>query len=173
MTLEQPAMRHYKAVMVADADFESAGEEPYCGLSGRIGYGAWLSLIRRQADESAVEMGSNCNQITFMIDDEGVICGFGQLRPIDTFDVLTWAGHIGYSVPPSLRGRGYATLLLQMLLQRAYARGMEKVLLTCDVDNYASQRVIEKCGGKFEGLYTDQGYNKRRYWFKKEDVLHD
>jgi len=127
MRLEQPQMRHYKQVMLADEDFEAAGEEPYCGLSGRIGYGTWLTLIRRQAQPSAVQMGYNCNQIYFMTDDEGVICGFGQLRPIDTEDVLTWAGHIGYSVPPSLRGRGYATQLLRMLLEEAFRRGVRDV----------------------------------------------
>ena len=56
-------------------------------------------------------------------------------------------GHIGYSVVPWKRGHGYATLALRLLLPEARREGLAYVELTTDVDNIASQRVIEANGG--------------------------
>ena len=57
-------------------------------------------------------------------------------------------GHIGYSVVPWKRQRGYATRALQLLLPEARSEGLEYVELTCDTDNLASQRVVEANGGE-------------------------
>lgn len=167
MKLVKPRMLHYKAVMQADKDFESAGEEPYCGCRGRVGYMGWLALIDKQSKPECMQYGSNPNEIYFMVDDEGTILGFGQLRPYDTHDAMTWAGHIGYSVPPSLRGMGYAKALLQSLLEMGFERGMDRIVLTCDVDNDASRHIIENAKGKFVGYYRDAQFNKRKYYFYK------
>jgi predicted acetyltransferase len=56
-------------------------------------------------------------------------------------------GHIGYSVVPWKRRRGYATLALGLILPDAHAEGLEHVEITTDVGNVASQRVIEANGG--------------------------
>lgn len=58
-------------------------------------------------------------------------------------------GHIGYAVVPWKRRKGYATQGLQQLLPDAKALGLSYVELTVAHDNTISQRVIEKCGGKF------------------------
>ncbi len=164
-TLESPNARHYKALMRVDRDFEAAGEEPYCGVQSKPGFWLWLWTLREQARPEAVELGANPNEIYFLVNEQGDICACGQFRPLDTEDVLTWAGHIGYSVPPSLRGRGYAQELLHRLLDLAFERGLERVLLTCDEDNAPSRHVIEKAGGLYAGSYRERGYNKRQYWF--------
>lgn len=170
MILVKPKIAHYKAVLAADRDFEAAGEEPYCGASGRMGYMGWLLLLERQSRRECLDYGSNPNEIYFLMDDEEKhIFGFGQLRPYDSVDVLTWAGHIGYSVVPSERGQGYAQEILRRLLEMGFARGRREILLTCDVDNAPSRHVIEKAGGRFAGFYRDETYDKRQYWFAAED----
>ena len=57
-------------------------------------------------------------------------------------------GHVGYSVVPWKRGRGYATRALQLLLTQAREEGLAYIELTTDSDNIASRRVIEANGGK-------------------------
>ncbi len=56
-------------------------------------------------------------------------------------------GHIGYSVVPWKRRRGYATRALQLMLPYAREEGLEYVELTTVADNLASQRVITSNGG--------------------------
>jgi predicted acetyltransferase len=56
-------------------------------------------------------------------------------------------GHIGYSVVPWKRNRGYATRALRLLLPYARAEGLAYVELTTDASNRASRRVIEANGG--------------------------
>ena len=56
-------------------------------------------------------------------------------------------GHIGYSVVPWKRRRGYATQALRLLLPEAKAMGLDYVELTTGPNNVASQRVIEANGG--------------------------
>lgn len=57
-------------------------------------------------------------------------------------------GHIGYSVVPWKRQRGYATRALKLLLPQAMSEKLAYVELVADADNIASQRVIEANGGK-------------------------
>jgi predicted acetyltransferase len=56
-------------------------------------------------------------------------------------------GHIGYSVVPWKRGKGYATTGLRLLLLVAREEGLPFAELTCDSTNVASRRVIEANGG--------------------------
>ena len=59
----------------------------------------------------------------------------------------TCLGHIGYAVVPWKRRRGYATAALAAMLPIAAAEGLPFVDITADLDNVASQRVIEANGG--------------------------
>jgi predicted acetyltransferase len=56
-------------------------------------------------------------------------------------------GHIGYEVRPSARRRGHARAMLAAALPFAGRLGLESVLVTCDADNEASRRTIERNGG--------------------------
>jgi predicted acetyltransferase len=62
-------------------------------------------------------------------------------------------GHVGYSVVPWKRGRGYATRALAMILPMARARGLPYIELTTDEDNIASQKVIVANGGRLLGAF--------------------
>lgn len=75
-------------------------------------------------------------------------------------------GHIGYGVVPSHRNLGYATEMLRQALPVALSIGIARVLITCDDNNPASQRVIEKNGGVYDGVIASPELDvpKRRYW---------
>lgn len=68
-------------------------------------------------------------------------------------------GHVGYSVVPWKRRRGYATRALGLLLPHARAEGLPYIELTTDADNVASKRVIEANGGVLvERFHKPEGY---------------
>jgi predicted acetyltransferase len=69
-------------------------------------------------------------------------------------------GHIGYSVRPSQRRRGYATLMLRLALPVAHRMGIDPALITCDDTNIASRRVIEANGGRL----ASASHGILRFW---------
>lgn len=96
----------------------------------------------------------------------GTIVGRLSLRHCLNDFLRRIGGHIGYGVIPSQQRRGYATAMLTQALPLCAKLGIERALVTCDVDNIGSQKVVEKCGGVFESVTDDPDLEiqKRRYW---------
>ena len=70
---------------------------------------------------------------------------------------------------PSERQKGYASEMLRLILPICHDFGENKVLLTCDKKNEASQKTIVKNGGVLEKEITDTvGLSEsgiiQRYW---------
>ena len=103
---------------------------------------------------------------TWFLEHGGELLGVLSLLHQLTEFLTRCGGHVGYAVRPSHRNRGYATRLLEVAVQRARERGIDRVLVTCDVLNIASVRVIEKCGGVLQDQLDDpaQGRVTARYW---------
>ena len=81
-----------------------------------------------------------------------------------------YGGHIGYFVRPSARGQGCATRMLALALKQARALGLTRVLLSCDIENHASARVMVKNGGvrTSDGINPETGQPIARYWIEME-----
>jgi predicted acetyltransferase len=94
------------------------------------------------------------------MDEGGEYVGRIQLRHELNELLWSWGGHIGYAVRPSARRRGHASAALLDMLEVCREHGIDPVLVTCDVDNDASRRVIERAGGEYE----DTREGKLRYW---------
>ena len=58
-------------------------------------------------------------------------------EPLENF-----GGHVGYGIRPSLEGQGFGTLALKLTKERAAKMGMDKLLVTCDPDHAASEKII-------------------------------
>lgn len=69
-------------------------------------------------------------------------------------------GHIGYSVVPEYRRKGFATEILRQSLLIAKSLGIDRILVTCDENNVGSMRTIEKTA---EFLRTSIPAQKYRY----------
>lgn len=87
-------------------------------------------------------------QTCFWLFVDNVPVGFGKIRHALTSQSRQIGGNIGYAVSSLYRGKGYGSILLQILLEKAEEMRIEEKLLTVEKFNYASKRVIEKNGGK-------------------------
>ncbi|MER5756727.1 GNAT family N-acetyltransferase [Streptomyces sp. NPDC002088] len=97
---------------------------------------------------------------TFWYVDGNTYLGRVAIRHFLTPALLERNGHIGYYVRPTARRRGHATAMLRAALPLARKLGIESALITCDLDNTASRKVIEACGGVYEGARS----GKLRFW---------
>lgn len=83
----------------------------------------------------------------FLWDDDEIV-GVFKLRHQLTDELRQRCGHVGYSIHPNLRGRGYATAGLSRLIKEARRIVWEDALLLfTEATNVASQRVIVANGG--------------------------
>lgn len=75
-----------------------------------------------------------------------------------------WGGHIGYCVRPDERRKGYAKEMLRLNLENCRRLGLEKVMITCEENNAASERTILANGGVYGRTTSDGEHTLKRYW---------
>ena len=86
-------------------------------------------------------------QLIYWLYDENTPVGIGKIRMALNDRSRKIGGNIGYAVDPLHRGKGYATVLLSLLLKKAQELEVKEILLTVEKYNPSSRRVIEKNGG--------------------------
>ena len=122
----------------------------------------WCRLTAAWADGRELPDGwIRCRNEIGLLDGE--VVGRVSVRYELTEHLRTVGGHVGYGVRPGFRGRGAAKALLRRGLELLAEDGIEVALVTCDVDNVASARVIEACGGVLRDVFVDGVLRKRRY----------
>jgi predicted acetyltransferase len=80
--------------------------------------------------------------------ESGEELGTIRLRVGDSRHVVMYAGHVGYGVDERHRGHGYAERALRLLLPVARRLGLDPVWVTCDPENVASKRTLERVGAR-------------------------
>lgn len=98
--------------------------------------------------------------------EDNKVLGFLQVRHRFNEYLSKFGGHIGYSVRPSERRKGYAKEMLKMSLPFCRDIGLDKVLITCIDGNIASEKTILANGGVYECTVHEPNENKdlKRFW---------
>jgi predicted acetyltransferase len=104
---------------------------------------------------------------TYFCIDQGMILGSIRVRDGNNDYLENVIGHIGYETAPDAQGKGIATFMLNWV-KAEVLDGC--AIVTCDMNNTASRRVIEKAGGEFlNTFYSEQDqYEVRRYRLSAE-----
>jgi predicted acetyltransferase len=124
------------------------------------GFADYVQALRAQAREASPRPDGYVPATTMWWVTEEEYLGRIAVRHRLTPHLREVGGHIGYDVRPSARRRGHATAMLRAALPIARSLGLESALVTCDVDNIASRKVIERNGG----VLQDQRGDKLRFW---------
>lgn len=139
------------------------GLGPSDEVDSPAGFEAWLTRLMNQSDQAkTIDVGTHCCTYRWIVESDRVLGGIALRHGSD--DYVLWAGHIGYGIRPSARRQGIATWALGRMLDEARVLGLDRVLAVCAVDNVASVRTIERCGGVFEGMRDTEFGPVRRYW---------
>lgn len=109
------------------------------------------------------------------------LIGIIQIRLKLNEYLLNYGGHIGDSVRPSERNKGYSTKMISLALNEARKLGIGNVLIVCYKENTASAKTIIKNGGILENEINDESNIYQRYWItlkkkyadarNKDDIL--
>jgi len=158
---------HEAALRDFTSEFAAAGEDRIPGFLSKTEW-TFAQTVQGFDDQSHGEglpQGWVPATTRFLIHD-GRIMGLFNLRHRLTDGLRRSGGHVGYSVRPSERRKGYGTKLLTAAMELARIRGMDRLLVTCRPDNVASAGVIENCGGVFQDLtyYEPMREEVCRYW---------
>lgn len=105
----------------------------------------------------------------WLVDDEkGCFIGEIAIRHRLNDALAQRGGHIGYGVRYSEWNRGFGTIMLGFALEKAKELHISPVLITCNDDNLASARVMEKngfvLGDKIIVSVDGEDHLTRRYW---------
>lgn len=87
---------------------------------------------------------------TYWLFIDGRPVGMGKLRHRLTEKLMEEGGHVGYSIRPAERGKGYGKLLLKLLIEQARAMDIKRVLITVRNHNTPSIKTALANGGKIE-----------------------
>ena len=166
MELRRPTLADKETILEMMAEFEATQSAHDGGFwdAENFDYEEWLESNRD------MEMGLGIPDswvpavqlVAFARDGQAV--GFLNLRLRLSDYLLEEGGHIGYSIRPSERGKGYAKESLRQGLEVAKGKNIKRALVTCSTKNPASRAVILANGG----VYEDVRNGTERYWIEVE-----
>lgn len=105
-------------------------------------------------------------QFLFVRKCDNRLIGMIQVRHRFNDYLEKYAGHIGYSVRPSERRKGYAKKMLKMTLPFCKDLGISRVLISCIDGNIGSEKTILANGGVYESTVCEphKGRILKRFW---------
>lgn len=131
----------------------------------------WIAVSEQYTKEPPE--GSNmvpATQFLAVRECDGRLVGMLQIRHRFNQYLEKFGGHIGYSVRPDERRKGYANEQLRLALPRCKELGLARVLITCIQENEGSRKVILKNGGIYESTVYEPNRKVylERYWINLE-----
>ena len=169
MLFIEPSEEYAERIRAYRKAFLDAGDsmDGTAGLGGFEDPFEWIEYCRAMKDESTVPSGLvPATQYIYVREEDGALVGMLQLRHRLNGYLEKFGGHIGYSVAPDERRKGYASGMLRAALEKCGEMGIGRVLVTCFDTNEASRRTILRNGGVYESAVFEPDEKKylERYW---------
>lgn len=163
INLVKPSREYINTISEYRKAFKINGEKITggCSLDKYSDITEWIKLTQDMESEKSEEQGlvPSVTYICIREEDKKMI-GILSIRKYLTDSLLTNGGHIGYSVHPEERSKGYGSNMLKEALKECKKMNISKVLVVCKKNNKASERVIVKNGGKLANIIN----GTKRFW---------
>ena len=148
---------------------ESLAESPIingsAGLDRFSSIEIWFEELKKRSCEDTVPKGLVPSSTYLGVrEKDNYIVGMIDIRHYLNEYLTQVGGNIEYSVRKTERNKGYAKQMLKLALEKCKELKIKKVLITCDEDNIASEKVILSANAKLEDIRNVDGENKKRFW---------
>ena len=148
---------------------ESLKESPIingsAGLDRFSSIEIWFEELKKRSCEDTVPKGLVPSSTYLGVrEKDNYIVGMIDIRHYLNEYLTQVGGNIGYGVRKTERNKGYAKQMLKLALEKCKELKIKKVLITCDEDNIASEKVILSANAKLEDIRNVDGENKKRFW---------
>ncbi len=148
---------------------ESLAESPIingsAGLDRFSSIEIWFEELKKRSCEDTVPKGLVPSSTYLGVrEKDNYIVGMIDIRHYLNEYLTEAGGHIGYGVRKTERNKGYAKQMLKLALEKCKELKIKRVLITCDEDNIASEKVILSANAKLEDIRNVDGENKKRFW---------
>ena len=134
-----------------------------------------IERCNKKEDEEYSKSIGKCPGKTFLLirEEDNKIIGTLNLRWNLNEELKMYAGHIGYGIRPTERRKGYNKINLYLGLLAARKIGLDKVMLSCDVNNPGSEKTIQALGGVLDRcqMYKDNKTLLHIYWINVDDSI--
>lgn len=110
-------------------------------------YEEWLFQLEEDVSRIPSEEKVPARTYFFVRESDSKIVGMINIRLALNERLKKVGGHIGYSIRPTERGKGYNKINLYLGLKVCEEYGMDKILMDADTDNPASWKTMEALGG--------------------------
>ena len=168
MLLLRPNASYLDEVSAYRSEFLAAGSSmDGTGMLRQTDAAEWLRLLPLyERPETVPKPLVPATQFIYVRESDRRLVGMLQVRHSLNEALRLFGGHIGYSIRPSERHKGYVSQMLKAALPFCKSLGLDRVLITCSKDNETSRRVILKNGGVYENTVQHPSENKEleRYW---------
>mgnify|MGYP002739941611 FL=1 len=148
---------------------ESLAESPIingsAGLDRFSSIEIWFEELKKRSCEDTVPKGLVPSSTYLGVrEKDNYIVGMIDIRHYLNEYLTQVGGNIGYGIRKTERNKDYAKQMLKLALEKCKELKIKKVLITCDEDNIASEKVILSANAKLEDIRNVDGENKKRFW---------
>lgn len=144
-------------------------------LKKGISYEEWINNSLKMSDKNYANSKGLVPANTFFLirEEDDKLIGMIDLRYELNDHLRNIGGHIGYSIRPTERRKGYNKINLFLCLLAAKKYGLERVLITCADYNDGSRNTIKAFDGEFEKETYDESDKEvmELYWVDVDKAI--
>lgn len=163
---EEPTLRRKEEALEFINEFKQYNSQIH-GVGGLDryldNYEEWL--IKLEQDKKQIPSEERVPARTFFLvrESDNKIVGMVNIRLVLNEILKKNGGHIGYSIRPSERRKGYNKINLFLALLECQKYGIKEVLLDCDKINLGSSKSMQALGGVLISEYYEDGLLEQKY----------